>query len=125
MFVRGPGQFGESRAVDDDGFAERDDDEAGAALGHVAALDRPGLDRREPEPRHPEAHRRRDIFDRERDDPQPRAASRPRQVRPRSRTRAETAEPDQDADRVVRAQRCARRGVANSKNSVRPTCMAA
>ena len=36
----GPGEIGKGRAGHDDRFAERDDDEQRAALGHVAAFDR-------------------------------------------------------------------------------------
>ena len=61
--LRGPGQIGERRAGDDDGFAERDNDEAGAALRHVAALDDPVGHRRRTVYRNPEPDRRRDIFD--------------------------------------------------------------
>ena len=98
--LRGPVQLGEGRAVDDDGLAERDDDEAGAALGHVAALDRPGLDRREAQLGDPEANRGRDVFDRQRHDPEPQPRLPMGQTAQDPEDRG-AAEPDQDADRIV------------------------
>ena len=66
----GPGQIGKGHAVDDDGFAEGNDDEAGATLGHVAAIDGPFLDRGPTIAGDPEAGRRGDVFDRQRYGPQ-------------------------------------------------------
>ena len=54
----GPRQFSKSRPSDDDRFTERDDDKAGAALGHMAALDNPIRHRRRAVLRNPEPRRR-------------------------------------------------------------------
>ena len=56
---RGPRQAREGRAGDQDRFAERDDDEQAAALGHVPAFDVPVRGARAAKSRHPEVERGR------------------------------------------------------------------
>ena len=59
------------RAGDEDGFAQRDDDEQRAALGHVRAVHFPVRGVRAAEPGHEVADERPADFERERDDPRP------------------------------------------------------
>ncbi|OMP13540.1 hypothetical protein COLO4_01462, partial [Corchorus olitorius] len=65
----GPVEPGKRGARDQHRFAQRDDDEQRAALGHVAAFHVPVIGGGAAEARRVEAHRRPDPFDGQRDDP--------------------------------------------------------
>ena len=117
-------KFGKGRAGHDDGFAERDDDEERAALGHVAAFDHPVRDGGRAIARNPEPHRRRDVFDHERDRPKHEPRSRPRASPPAIQNTADTE--SQAAMRMAFMRARGRDGgVETHRKIVLPTCIAA
>ena len=118
----GPGQAGEGRAGDQHRFAERDDDEQRAALGHVGALDVPVGGGRTAEHRHPEAEQRRRRFR-----CRPRSPTAPAAPRPRPGRRRSRAAPSCRCQRPMRTKLrklpASWRLSAHSMNRLRPTCM--